>query len=277
MKKVITGLAFAGSLIMGQAAFADGMPQRSLKDAPAPAMSWTGFYVGGSLGWHRVDSGSYVATPLDAATTAFWATTCTAGGSCNPSRGAASGDGAIGGLQAGYNWQSSNFVAGIEVDVMGSTAGATRSNQELNPVLLGASTAWRGIASTNVEWMSTVRGRLGVVLSQTFLAYVTGGLAVAGVERDWSQAFTTNSAVYGSTAGHNRTTQSGWTIGGGAEWALTNRVTLGAEYLFVSLGGQNFGASFVPASISSAANSNFGIRAGDVDNHIARLKVNFKL
>lgn len=50
-----------------------------------------------------------------------------------------------------------------------------------------------------------------------------------------------------------------------------------SEYLYVNLGGDNFGATFVPGATSTPLNSNFGVNAGSIENHIARLKVNFKL
>lgn len=278
MKKAIAGLAVASSMAMGSfGALADGGPRASIKDSPPP-FSWTGFYIGGHLGWHRTDDGSYLVAPNDAATIAFWNTACVTGGSCNPNHGGAKGDGAIGGLQAGYNWQMSNWLIGVEADISGSTSGATHFNQELNTALVGPSNSWRSIATTNVEWVSTVRGRLGVLLSPTFLAYITGGLAVAGVERDWSQAYTNgNGSFNGTTYGRSKTTETGFALGAGAEWALGHKVTLGAEYLYVGLGSQRFGATFVTGGVSSITNSNFTVRGGDIDNHIARLKVNFKM
>src|SRR5271155_4236849 len=75
---------------------------------PPPAWSWTGFYVGGNVGYGW-GSSSVNATFVDTAGI-FLSTGST---TVHP-------DGVIGGGQIGYNWQSGNWVPGFEADIQGS-------------------------------------------------------------------------------------------------------------------------------------------------------------
>ena len=166
-----------------------------------------------------------------------------------------------------------SFLAGIEVDFQGTTANASRSNW--NGLVVPAGN--NGTFSTNASLahLGTVRARLGVLVSPTLLAYVTGGLAFGEIQRSYGISFA-GAPVF--VAGRSRSTDTGWTAGAGLEWALGNRVTLGAEYLYVDLdGGDSFAATMVNgANLCTAANCNFGVRASDLETHIARVKVNFK-
>ena len=78
---------------------------------------------------------------------------------------------------------------------------------------------------------------------------------------------------------HGSFARQGWTAGGGLEWAVTNRVTIGAEDLFVDLdGGGAFRSNSLNATGCGPApgHCNLNVRGGDTEINIARLKVNFK-
>jgi outer membrane immunogenic protein len=62
-------------------------------------------------------------------------------------------DDLIGGVQIGRNWQSGKIVYGIEGDISFSE-------------------------NDNIDWMGTVRGRLGYLISPSILAYGTAGLGL---------------------------------------------------------------------------------------------------
>ena len=111
----------------------------------------------------------------------------------------------------------------------------------------------------SADWFGTVRLRAGVAFDQ-FLIYATGGLA-----------YTDNN--------------TGWTAGGGVEWALpvnwfgSSAVTLGLEGLWVSLDedDDNNGVigTFTPAGLAPV---NVSLPRGDdeQDFFVARAKLNFK-
>src|SRR5690606_29442727 len=118
-KKSISSI-FALVALTGYAGAADlGGPsyEGSLKDdyvAPV-AHSWTGFYVGANIGWAWSGNITAALTPANAATQKFLDDAITEG--WVPSKHEGKADGVIGGVQAGYNWQSGSVVFGLEADV----------------------------------------------------------------------------------------------------------------------------------------------------------------
>ena len=118
---------------------------------------------------------------------------------------------------AGYNLQFGNTVLGLEGDLDWSNLKGT-SSAALCPG-----------CSTSDSWLSTVRGRAGYAFGGV-LPYVTGGLALGDIR-----------AAAPGFAGAS-TTNAGWTVGGGIEFALTRNWTAKAEYLYVDLGKFDCGA-----------------------------------
>lgn len=128
--------------------------------------------------------------------------------------------GGMAGGTAGYNWQFGQSVLGLEGDVdwsglQGSVASAACPG---------------GTCSTSSTWLSTVRGRAGYAFDR-FLPYVTGGLAVGDIR----------AATPGLPGGSS--TNAGWTVGGGIEFALPGNWSAKAEYLHVDLGSFNCGTA----------------------------------
>jgi outer membrane immunogenic protein len=85
---------------------------------------------------------------------------------------------------------------------------------------------------SGVEWLATVRGRLGMAFSPTMI-YVTGGVAFAGVKSGWINDF--NSPVGVS----DDKTKTGWVAGGGIEHAFSKSWSLRGEVLYHDLGKDN--------------------------------------
>jgi outer membrane immunogenic protein len=145
--------------------------------------------------------------------------------------------GLVGGT-LGYNLQTGPWVWGLEGDIdwtnlRGSTGSA---------VCVGC-----GISNS---WLATVRGRLGYAMNR-FMPYITGGLAVGDVK-----------LTVPGFAGTSDT-RVGWTIGGGAEFALIGNWTAKAEYLYVDLGSTDcsVGSCGLPGPISGSFHSHI-VRAG---------------
>lgn len=160
--------------------------------------------------------------------------------------------GFVGGVQAGYNWQFDNgFVLGAEADFQGSNL---KGEVKFNADGLGEIKA-----GTKVEWFGTVRARLGYTATERLLVYGTGGLAYGKVKSyvDLGEIGTSSSK-----------TRAGWTIGGGAEYAITNNWTLKSEYLYTDLGKKNF---------YSYTDENYDINLkNDVKFHTVRVGLNYK-
>ncbi len=135
----------------------------------------------------------------------------------------------------GYNFQSGNFVFGLE----GSLSAANFDGRFTAPYL-PATGAW----SPNMNWLGTVTGRLGYSFGQ-WLPYVKGGFAAADVGSPLqgvaTGAFTQNADV------------SGWTAGVGLEYQFSSKWSLGLEYLYTDLGnGTTNGAPTTIGTIAGA-------------------------
>lgn len=127
-------------------------------------------------------------------------------------------DGALLGGDIGYNWQTGALVFGLETDLAYSTA-------------KGSATVGITTQSSKIDALGTVRGRVGYAVDRA-LFYVTGGLAY-GDARDRA----TTAASYASVSAW----RTGWTLGGGIEYAVTPNWTVRAEGLYVDLGSQSVG------------------------------------
>jgi len=250
--------------MIGAPAFAADLALKAPPPAPAPVWSWTGFYIGGNVGWIGINDASMSSTPNDAATTAA-ATTCIAVGSCLQNYGTTRGSGVIGGGQIGYNWQVQNYVVGLETDFQGTSARASTAvaNTILAPFV--------GTESTRENYLGTVRGRLGVLATPSLLAYVTDGYAYASLNRNWTGGYASLLETWG---GSSTSTVSGWTGGGGLEWAVGHGFTLGAEYLYVRLNGGN---NFVTAATGTGCTGicQFAITGSSFNDNIVRVKLNY--
>ena len=117
-------------------------------------------------------------------------------------------DGFVIGGQFGYNFQWDSFVLGLEVD-------ASFSDQERVD----------GAFSIEGDYLASIRGRLGFALDR-FLVYGTGGAALAGA----------TFAIDGF--GEDELSHFGWVAGGGVEYAITDNITFGVEYLHYEFGDE---------------------------------------
>jgi outer membrane immunogenic protein len=122
-------------------------------------------------------------------------------------------DGGFGGGQIGYNWQRDRFVFGVEGDFQAS---------DINAKSFGSF----GDAKSDVNWFSTMRGRVGFA-NGPFLIYGTGGVAFA----DISNRLDTGLEVFKDSG-----TQTGYAVGGGLEWAFARNWSAKAEYLYLGFG-----------------------------------------
>ena len=165
---------------------------------PLNAYSWAGPYLGGNVGyaWGSVDN--------------------------NPAK----PSGFIGGVQAGYNFQSGPWVFGVEGDIQASGADDTFAPWKFsNP------------------WFGTLRGRAGYALNNV-LFYGTAGLSFGELRGQ----------TFGWTESH---VTAGWTIGAGAEVGFTPNWSAKLEYLYIDLSTSQFAITGVSNGYSASV-----VRAG---------------
>jgi outer membrane immunogenic protein len=277
MKSRILG-AVALSLALAAPAFAADLPSRKAPaylPPPPPPPLWTGFYVGLNAGGTWAESNSIDVVSGSLLPGNFAAAFLAGLGSGTASTG--SNGGFIGGGQIGYNWQfNSNFVVGIEADIQGLTqsgnAGQSTTAGILPPSVLVSTIS----ASKSIDYLGTVRGRLGWLFTPTLLVYGTGGLAYGGVNTSASIFQTAPVGFpllgFGGTNAFSDT-RVGWTAGGGLEWMFLPNWSAKVEYLYYDLG--TVSTNGVVADAVSGL-TYMGLQATPrFDGHVVRAGVNY--
>jgi outer membrane immunogenic protein len=243
---------------VGSANAADLPPAPAYKApavAPIPYFNWSGFYIGLNAGYGWADdavqlSGDQFSLFLQGATAGLFPTTI-----------AGNAQGYVAGGQIGWNYQAGSFVFGIEADI--DATGIKNSGTVV--ATIGVPRTLTG--SERLDWLSTIRGRLGFTPAERVLLYVTGGAAAGGANT--SVSLTTNDlpgapgsgCVIGTceTASFSKTLW-GWSAGGGLEYAVGGNWLVRAEYLHYDLGTINITAQdpvFAPGTNVTNASTHF--------------------
>jgi outer membrane immunogenic protein len=160
---------------------------------------WTGFYVGGKLGGAWSDIG--------------WTRDALLVGEPASVSASFSPSGVAGGLLLGANLQNGSWVFGLEYSFSGVDLSQTLSD--------GAGNS----ASTSLDWLMTVEGRVGYAFDH-YLLFAKGG---------WVGS---NAVIDLNLGGQSVTTEKfvdGWTIGGGIEAQVWRRAVIGLEYSYTDL------------------------------------------
>lgn len=275
-----TGLSLAAS---GFAVAAD-LVVKAPPPPPAPINSWTGFYVGGNIGysWGTArgdlnDPAISIFSGLGSLPTSFLEL-------LKPK-------GVIGGGQFGYNYQiNPTWIVGLEADLQasdehaGNSQSASTGGVSISPGITGiTSSAVATAFDARISWFGTARARAGILITPTTLLYGTGGLAFGAVKASGSGAANINltacivgfgciptGGASGAFAFSQSKTNIGWTLGGGIEGALADHWTWKAEYLYLYLRSEsgsvadNFGgfaswnAKFTDNIVRAGLNYKFG-------------------
>ena len=227
-------------------AFAADLPSRRAPPVyapppPIPVFTWTGFYVGGQVGYEFGRSTALASSPV-------------IGGLAANS---GSKNGVIGGGHVGYLFSTQSLpvlgsffggasgfgtggVFGIEGDVDGTSARTS--------YLLG------GIGNSARENIQgSVRGRLGVAFDRV-LVYATGGAAFGDLRNTYVNTLTGGFDNYSHT-------RVGYTVGGGVEYAFTNNFSLRAEYRYTDFG------SFTD-NLANSTGGGVNVRHRETDNRV---------
>jgi high affinity Mn2+ porin len=170
---------------------------------PAALYDWTGFYMGGHVGYGSGGFGPGT-NPIPLQGT-FLPPSIT---------------GLTGGYQAGYNRQFANrLVLGAEVDV---TFLGPLDRPRLAPAPF----------NTTLDYFATARGRLGYAAGN-WLPYVTGGAAWAHSHVDLNDA---NDNIFAARA----RSHFGWTVGAGLETAIDRNWSVKLEYDYINLAQRTY-------------------------------------
>jgi outer membrane immunogenic protein len=296
--EIKTATCFAGTLMLAGlalgssfAAAADmSAPAPVYTKAPPPTWSWTGFYVGGNVGYGLANNNGNLSVlesgepPLTPAQLPLLNTTD-----------ADKLKGIFGGVQAGYNWQARNFLLGIETDVQAS---GQQSNNTFNAIIPSAAFVSLGnnpVAVTDkskLDWFGTTRGRLGIV-SDRWLVFVTGGVAYGEINESGNALPATifPASMNAPFVWNQTTTKVGWTVGAGVENAISANWSWKFEYLYIDLGnitsnvsgGVGTTAGFPENCYGTpgggacvASNPAFGSIVSRFTDNVVRLGINYK-
>jgi outer membrane immunogenic protein len=268
MKKLVIAALASGALIMPAAA-ADMAPAPYYK-APLPpppvVWSWTGWYIGANFGWIGSTDNTITNTGTDNGPGGL-GTYLSFGGI--PATVSTNHSNFLGGGQVGYNWQwGLNWVVGLEADFDGIASPSTTVIAAF-PGNAAFAPAQSGFARA-LDSLGTVRGRVGYLMSPSFLWYATGGLAYG--ETKLQTAFACAGCappVFTERLADNW--QVGWTVGAGVEWKFAPQWSVKAEYLYVDLGSISNTIGYPYGPFNSSLTSTYNER-----DNIVRAGINYK-
>lgn len=210
----------------------------------APGFDWTGFHAGAHAGF-GLGSDDTDLQALPAVPSAGFGTIDL--------------DGAVGGLQVGYDRQFGSLVVGIEADIQATGIGGEGAGPS------GAATAETDLG---IDWYGSVRPRVGLAFDRT-LVYATGGFAYGSVSGtiDAADGAGNTARVDSDSAG------LGYAVGGGIEHALTDHLSVRAEYQFVHLRADGHGPVLDAGGAETGATAS---TAFEPDLHTLRMAVNYR-
>lgn len=240
-------------LILGMtaAASAADLPSRYNPSmlSPAPVSTWNGFYVGAQLGYAwgsdqtviKAAGSPFVLAAPDYDTNGF-----------------------VGGVHAGFNYQTGPIVAGIEGDL--ELTGA-----DGNAGFVGGRSfpGYHIGSSSEINFQGSLRARAGWAFDRV-MVYGTGGLAFASVKNSYGailparNIFGAPRGIYGSS--HDEV-HWGWTLGAGVEYAISNNLTARAEYRYTNFNTFDNQPSFLVAG---------GVAEQEPDFHTLRIGTSYK-
>jgi outer membrane immunogenic protein len=179
--------------------------------APITAYNWTGCYIGGHVGGLVSEDRT---TGVTGRTVDF------------------SSPGFVGGGQIGCDYQ---FASGWVVGVEGRAAWTSLKNNHAGTVisfLTGATLPSR--VTLRNDFLASTTARLGYSFADRWLVFVRGGAAWTREKID--DAFTNDFGIAADPAA--TMTRTGWTAGGGVEWAFASQWSATLEYNYYDFGSR---------------------------------------
>ena len=179
----------------------------SLPDAP---FTWSGRYIGIDLGYGRSAMKEDMTTE----------------GLPSDLFNIKQGEGAFGGIYAGFGKQARKIYFGLEGDIQyaalkGKSTGEGEVTAEFSPTWLGSTRLRVGYAMDNIVGLN-IGG---------FLPYVTGGLAFGGFK---AKVMEGENEWIGTRSG------LGYSVGGGIDYAINNNTIAKLEYQYLGFGNRSY-------------------------------------
>ncbi len=204
MRKTLLATTFLFGL-SGYALAADAVVYEPPPVEVTPIFIWTGGYVGLHAGyaWGREDDNLGEFFPAPAIADRFDV------------------DGFVGGVHAGYNWQSGSFVYGVEGDLDYTNVKGGSDFDYFQDT---------GHLSLDSDWQGSMRLRAGYAVD-TWLFYGTGGIAFGRAEMETSAP---------GIAFSDKNTHVGWTLGAGIEKAFTPNWVGRLEARYTDFGSEDY-------------------------------------
>ncbi len=212
-------------------AFAADLPSRRAPPVyvppPVPLFSWTGFYLGGDVGYaYGRDSVTQVGSPL--------------GGGPNAYYNDGTPNGTTGGGHIGYNFSTQSlpvlgqFAGGLSglpfIGGFGGAGGVVGVEGDVQGTDYRSSQTFGSFTETSRNQINgTVRGRVGIAVDRA-LFFATGGAAFAQFQNSYS------ASTFLPTYQQLTTTRVGYVVGGGVEYAVTTQFSLRAQYMYINYG-----------------------------------------
>ena len=253
MKRIL--LIGASIVALAVPAMAADLPVKAPPPVMAPLPTWTGFYLGlnGGYSWGNSRREVNFVTSTGGIVT---------GGGTITGSGQDLEGGLFGG-QIGYNWQTANWVLGIETDIQwANQRGSAVFNCPSCVTLPSGVTRTGAIVDQNLEWFGTFRGRAGFLVTPSALLYATGGLAYGSLKTDITLAGFTPAGVPISATASGSNTRVGWTVGGGVEWKFSPNWSAKVEYLYMDI-GRTSGTAFLTTPAGAVIGANVTSRVTD--------------
>jgi outer membrane immunogenic protein len=227
MKKFLfttVALAVLGAAMSARAADL-GRPAYVPPVYAAPSLAWTGFYVGAHLGGAFSGDNNFNGLAVGN-----------------------NGNGRfVGGLQAGYDWQFTNWVVGVEGQYSWLSGN------------VGAVFPGGFIYTNNQRGLGSLTGRVGYTWGPG-LVYLKGGYAYSNNNE--------NVALGGLPVGFTLSGDhsNGYTIGAGVEYMFARNWSAKAEYQYYNFGSARFTA---PAALIPTGSFT-------TDDHVLKAGVNYR-
>ena len=198
----------------------------------------------------------------------------------------------LGGGELGYNQKVyKEYILGLETDIQGFGSGKQRDSSSSN-VSFVVGNAPQSIStnlkiSKNIDFLGSLRGKLGYLVKPNIFIYGSGGLAYGNVssktsvQQNYGFPANINSVVndWGSTGKYSNT-RIGFSFGGAIDWMFRANLSAKFEYLYYNLGkvsyhSGNLADAFIVPNTPQNYFTNTMSTTTRFDGNILRLGLNY--
>jgi len=206
---------------------------------------WAGFYIGGQLGgsWAdsdvsaRIGSGTFIIPGF--VSTPLWGGAITGISSDLSS--------ATGGLYAGYNFDVGHkTIISLETDVVRADIDDRTGYNVFNVSAIGSVTGYL-MSRTDIEqkWAGATRVRIAYADHDQILPYISAGVAYGKIKSSVNSYLSATPNGVNAYPGveynfRDSDTFIGWTVGTGADYAVTDNILMRVEYRYTDYGDKTY-------------------------------------